>query len=169
MKRFLGVALVAMCCVLVALPIHAATIDVGQAVSGSMVDLVNGAVAAGITALVAWVAMIVKTKFNIEIEAKHREALTAFAQRQAASLVAKGAVKVQGIKIEVSSDAVAVAANTALNAIPDALKFFGLTPEALQKRIVDMLPQQPAVAQAQAVALDEANPATSSGAPAPAV
>lgn len=145
---------------------EAATIDIGQAFTGSVVDAVNGAIAALITALVGWVAMTVKAKFNIDIEAKHREALTAFLNRQASSLVAKGAVQVQGLKINVSSDAVAVAANTALAAIPDALKFFGLTPEALEKRIIDLLPQQPAVAKAQAIALDVANPATPSGAPA---
>lgn len=143
----------------------AATIDVGQAFTGGLVDAVNGVIAGLITALVGWVMVTIRNKFNIEIEAKHREALTAFLQRQASSLVARGAVKVQGLKVEVASDAVAVAANTALHAIPDALKFFGLTPDALQKRIVDMLPQQPAVAQAQAVALDEANPETSSGNP----
>jgi len=163
MKRFLGVAVaMPMLYVAAAFPVHAATIDVGQAFTGGMVDAVNGVIAGLITALVGWVLVTIKNKFNIEIEAKHREALTAFLQRQASSLVARGAVKVQGLKVEVSNDAVAVAANTALHAIPDALKFFGLTPEALQKRIVDMLPQQPAIAQAQAVALDVANPATPS-------
>jgi uncharacterized protein (TIGR02594 family) len=142
----------------------AATIDVGQALTGGLVEGINGAIAALITAAVGYVTVIFRNKFNIEIEAKHREALTAFLQRQASGLVAKGAVKVQGLKIEVASDAVAVAANTALHAAPDALKFFGLTPEALQKRIIDLLPQQLAVAQAQAqaVALDVANPATPS-------
>jgi len=143
-------------------PAQAATIDVGQAVTGSLVDVINGAVMAMITAGVGWLGVILKNKFNIDIEAKHREALTAFLNRQASSLVAKGAVKVQGLKVEVGSDALAVAANTALHAIPDALKFFGLTPEALQKRILDLLPQQPAVAQAQAIALDVHNPATPS-------
>ncbi|MBR1170548.1 hypothetical protein [Bradyrhizobium liaoningense] len=149
-------------------PAQAAAIDVGQAFTGGLVDAINGAISAGITALVGWVAWTVKTKFNVEIEAKHRDALTAFLNRQASSLVAKGAVKVQGLKIEVGSDALAVAANTALHAIPDALKFFGLTPEVIQKRILDLLPQQPAVAQAQAIALDVANPATPSGSLAPA-
>ena len=168
MNRFIGVAAAMPAIYLAsALAAHGASIDVGQAVTGGLVEIVNGTIAAGITALVGWVLMTVKAKFNIEIEAKHREALTAFLQRQASSLVARGAVKVQGIKIEVASDAVAVAANTALHAIPDALKYFGLTPEALQKRIVDMLPQQPAIAQAQAVALDVHNPLTPST-PAPA-
>jgi hypothetical protein len=167
MKRFIAVAFAAP--VLFFAYVNAAaaaTIDVGQACTGGLVEAINGASAACIAALVGWVLMIVKNKFHIDIEAKHREALTAFLQRQASSLVAKGAVKVQGLKIEVANDAVAVAANTALHAIPDALKFFGLTPEALQKRIIDLLPQQPAIAQAQAVALDVANPATPSSAPA---
>lgn len=164
MNRFLSVALAVpfLLLVLFTATAPAATIDIGQAVTGSMVDIINGAVAAGITALVAWVAMVIKNKFNIDIEAKHREALTAFLNRQASSLVAKGAVKVQGLKVEVGSDALAVAANAALHSVPDALKFFGLTPESIQKQILDLLPQQPAVAQAQAIALDTANPATAS-------
>lgn len=148
---------------------YAASIDVGQAFTGGFVEAVNGAIAGLIAALVGWVLMKVKDKLHIDIEAKHRDALTQFLQRQASSLVSKGAVKVQGLKVEVSNDAVAVAANTALGAIPDALKFFGLTPAALERRIIDLLPQQPAVAQAQAVALDVANPATPSAAPAVAV
>ncbi|MDA9511155.1 hypothetical protein XI09_42195 [Bradyrhizobium sp. CCBAU 11386] len=163
MKRILCAA-VAVPVFLIGLTVAApaATIDIGQAFTGGLVDVVNGAVAAGTTALVGWVCITIKNKFNIDIEAKHREALTAFLNRQASSLVAKGAVKVQGLKVEVGSDALAVAANTALHAIPDALKFFGLTPEVLQKRILDLLPQQPAVSQAQAIALDVANPATPS-------
>jgi hypothetical protein len=39
---------------------------------------------------------------------------------------------------------------------------FGLTPDTIEHMIVDMLPKQPSVAQAQAVAMDVANPATPS-------
>lgn len=144
----------------------AATIDIGDAFSGGILDALLGAISAVIAALVAWVAMVIKNKFNVDIEKAHRDALTAFLQRQASSLVADGAVKLQGLKIEVSNAALAGVANTAIHAIPDAMKFFGLTPEALQKRIVDLLPQQPAVAKAQAVALDTLNPATASTGPA---
>ena len=140
----------------------AATIDIGDAFSGGLLDALLGAISAIIASLVAWVAMVVKNKFNIDIEKAHRDALTQFLQRQASSLVADGAVRLQGLKIEVSNAALAGVANTAIHAIPDAMKFFGLTPEALQKRIIDLLPQQPAVAQAQAVALDTMNPVTAS-------
>jgi hypothetical protein len=142
----------------------AASIDIGQALTGS---LINGVVTALIAALVGWVAIVIKNKFNIDIEARHREAITAFAQRQASSLIAMGAVKLDGVKVEVHSQALADAANRALSAIPDALAFFGITPASIQQRIIDMLPKEPAVAQAQAVAIDAANPATpSSAAPA---
>lgn len=146
-----------------AVPAFAATIEIGQALTGGLQDIVNAVVTAAIAALVGWVLVIVKNKFNIDIEAKHREALTAFAQRQASGLVAKGAVKLDGLKVEVKSEALATVGNTALKAIPDALKFFNITQADLERRIVDLIPQQPAVAQAAAVAIDTANPATPGG------
>lgn len=161
MNRILGVAVAALA-VLFANAALAAEINIGQALNGSLQEIVNAAITGLIAALVGWVAIVVKNKFNIDIEAQHREALTAFLQRQASSLVAMGAVKLNGVKIEVKNEAVAAAANTALAAIPDALKFFGLTPEKLQKMIIDLLPKEPAVAQAAAVAIDTANPATAS-------
>ena len=138
----------------------AATIDIGQALNGSLQEIVNGAVTAVIAALVGWVIIVLKNKFGLDIEAAHRDALTAFLQRQASALVAQGAVKLSGVQIQVQNEALAAAANTALKAIPDALKFVGLTPEKIQGMIVDLLPKQPAVAQAAAVAIDTANPAT---------
>jgi hypothetical protein len=147
-------------------PAFAASIDIGQALSGGLQDFINAAATAAIAALVGWVLVVVKNKFNIDIEAKHREALTAFVQRQASTLIAAGAVKLKGTTIQVDNELVAEAANAALSAIPDALKFFGLTPASLEERIIGMLPKEPAVAQAQAVAIDVANPATPGSAPA---
>lgn len=138
----------------------AAEINIGQALNGSLQEIINAAVTAAIAAIVGWVAIVVKNKFNIDIEAKHREALTAFLQRQASGLVAAGAVKLDGVKVEVKNEALAAAANAALAAIPGALAFFGLTPAKIETMIVQMVPKQPAVAQAQAVAIDVANPAT---------
>lgn len=143
----------------------AATIDIGQALGGSLQEIVNGAISAALAALVGWVLYIVKNKFNVDIEARHRDALTAFLQRQASGLVAAGAVKVQGLKLEVENAQLAAAANSALAAIPTALAFFGLTSEKIQVMIIDLLPKQPAIAAAQAVAIDVANPSTPSQAP----
>jgi hypothetical protein len=153
MKSLRIFAVCALACIAVS-PAYADAISIGQAFSSGLQPYVDAAV-----------LMVVKTKFNVDIDAQHRAALTTFLQRQASSLVAAGAVKLNGVKIEVSNPAVASAANAALNAIPDALKHFGLTPAALQSRIIDMLPKEPAVAAAQATALDVANPATPSQPP----
>lgn len=160
---FFSVRLAALALVLVTPTFaFAAEINIGQALNGSLQEIINAAVTAAIAALVGWVLVIVKSKFNIDIEAKNREALTAFLQRQASSLVAMGAVKLEGVKIEVQNEALAAAANTALSAIPGALAFFGLTPAKIQQMIIDLIPKEPAVAQAAAVAIDVANPATPS-------
>lgn len=141
----------------------AASIELGQALAGGLAEAVTAIVSAGIAALAGWLFAIVRRKWHIDIAAGHRDALVTFLQRQASSLIAQGAVKVSGVKVEVSNQALADAANLALRSIPDAMKFFNLTPADLASRIVDMLPKEPAVAQAQAVALDVANPATPSG------
>jgi len=161
MKRFFGVAIAATA-LLYANSALAASIDIGQALNGSMQEIINAAITGLIAAMVGWVAVIFRNKFNIDIEARHREALTAFLQRQASGLVAAGAVKLEGVKIEVKSDALASAANAGLAAIPGALAFFGLTPAKIQAMIVDLIPKEPAVAAAAAVAIDAANPATPS-------
>jgi hypothetical protein len=70
----------------------AASIDIGQTINGSLQEIIIGVVTALVAGLVGWVAVVVKNKFNIDIEAKHREAITAFVQRQASSLIAMGAV-----------------------------------------------------------------------------
>jgi hypothetical protein len=141
-------------------PAFAATIDVGQILAGSLQEVINGVISALIVVAIGWLGYVVQSRFGIEIEAKHREALQAFVQRQAASLVADGAVKLQGVKVEVRSDALAAAANAAIQFVPDALAKFGLTQDRVRDMIVDALPKVPSVAQAQGVAIDVANPAT---------
>ena len=137
--------------VLLAAPVFAATIELGSAL-GSMEPYVNTAVSIGVTVLVGFLLFILKSKFNIEIDAGHRDTLMTFAQNQAAALVAKGAVKVKGAKIEVDNETLANVANAALSKAPDALAHFGLTPEKMQERIVAELSKQPAVAAALAEA-----------------
>lgn len=152
--------------VLLAPAARAATIDFGPIVANGLADFVSAVVAGLAAVAVGWVLYVIKAKFNIDIEATNRDALKAFVERQARSLVADGMTKVSGVKIDVQSAALATAANTALTAVPDALKYFGLTPDKIEAMIVDALPQVPSVAQAQAVALDVANPATPSTGPA---
>lgn len=139
----------------VSLPAFAATIEIGAALGG-LQDYVNAIVTIAITALVGWVLYLVKSKLNISIDDSMRDALQTWLQRQASSLVADGAVKVRGLKIDVSNQAVADVANLALKEIPDAAAHFGLTPDKLAEMIKDKIPHVPAVA---AVAAQTATPA----------
>lgn len=126
-------------------PAFAATIELGAAF-GSFEPTVNAIVSGLVVAAVGWVLWILKNKLSISIDDSMRDALQTFLQRQASSLVAKGAVTVQGLKIDVKNDALAIAANTALSAIPGALNHFGLTPDKLGQMIVDKIPHVPSVA-----------------------
>lgn len=130
------------------------TIEGGKAF-GWLQPYVETAVSAAILFGLGWLGFILKSKWGIEIDAQQRDALHAFLARQAASLVADGFVKVNGLKIDVHSPALATAANTAAAAIPAALAHFGLTPEKLQAMIVDKIPTVPVVA---AVAAAQAAP-----------
>lgn len=150
---------------LVPVAASADTINIGQAFSTSLQPYVD-AIVSGLLALgVGFVLYAAQKYLGIKADEGLRQGLTQFLQRQASSLVADGMVKLSGVKIEVSSPALAAAANTALTAVPDAMNKFGLTPEKVQGMIIDMLPKEPSVAAAQAVAIDVANPATPSAAP----
>lgn len=162
MTRVLKICVTATLVVAMLSPARAADVVVGAAIADMLRDIVAPVVSAAVMALVGWVAMILKNKFNVDIEAQYRDALTAFLQRQASSLIADGAVRLEGVKINVQNDALAAAANAAFTAIPQVMKFFNLTPDRIASMIVDMLPKQPAVAQAAAVAIDTANPSTAS-------
>ena len=138
------------------------TVELGATLTGQIRDIMVTVIAGVSTAFLAWVSYWLKAKFGIDIESKHREALQSFINRQASALLAMGAVKLEGVKLDVKSEAVASLARMAFTAIPDAMKYFGLSPDVIGQMIVDLIPKQPAIAQAQAVALDAKNPETPS-------
>lgn len=140
--RFLAAFAVLMLTADVAL---AQSISVGPAL-GWLQPYVDAVMNGLIVVVFAWVGYYLKTKFNIDIDAGNRDALRAFVQRQAGSLVADGFVKVNGLEIKVPNAAVAIAANTALTHIPDAMAYFNLTPDRVQQMIVDAIPSVPSVA-----------------------
>ncbi len=148
-------------------------INVGQAFNEAAGPYVDAIVQAVLAALIGWAALRFQQATGIKIDGEHRAALTTFLQNQAGSLIADGKVKVAGLKVQVNDEALANAANSALSRIPDAMKAFGLTPETIEKKIVDAIPQTAAGAQivAQAHEADAAPAAppvvTAPRAPAP--
>lgn len=139
---------------------------------GWLEPYVDAAANALILALVGYMATALKTKWNIDLDQGHRNALTTFLQNRAASLISDGAVKMQGKSVHVDNAMLARAASQASLAIPGVLKRFGLTPDVVAAKIVDAIPQTTAgaaiIADAHKDSPDPPVPVTDRAPPAPA-
>ena len=135
MKRFVVAALL----LLVATPALAQT---GVNVS-SLYELLSTFLMplAGVigAAIAGWLANLLRVKFNLDIEQRHREALQTAITNAVGLAISKGATLTAGKTIDVGNPAVAAALNYALAAVPDAIKYFGLTPEAVANKIAAKL------------------------------
>lgn len=114
------------------------TVDLGaayQAAAAFFLPIISvlGAAIAG------WLANLIRVKFNLDIEAKHREAIQTALTNAAGYALAKGATLVEGKQLDVHSPAVAAAINYALAAAPDAIKYFGITPENIAEKLAAKL------------------------------
>ena len=137
--------------IVVAQPESTAVINVG-AIFGAAAPYINAVANDLIYAGMAWLFWLLKTKLNVNIDSEHRASLTAAAQRQASSLIADGAVTMQGKTVTVDNNALAEAVSALIAAAPGAIDRFGITPEKVADRIKDMIPQVPAGAQIVAAA-----------------
>lgn len=122
-------------------------INIGQAFGSVMQPYVDAAINALILAFVSWLGVVLKQKFDINIDQAHQAAWARAAQNQAGSLIADGFVKMDGLKVNVNNQALATAARDAIASIPDAAAHLGLTPDYVAARITDMIPQIAAGAQ----------------------
>lgn len=139
-------------------------IDIGQAFSDAVAPyinaLVNGLLATGIS----WVVWKINQKTGVQIDQGHSDALTHALQSEASSLIADGAVTMNGLKVDVGNAALADAVNGVIKRAPAALDHFGLTPDVVAERIIDAIPQTAAGSQIvaaahAAAAVDPAKPA----------
>jgi len=104
-------------------------------------------------ALVAWVAKTVKDKFGLDIEKNHRDALQVAIKNAAGLALNKAEAAVNGATITVGNPLLAAGAKYVIEAVPDAIKFFGLTPEKVAEKIeaqIGLLTAAPAAAAAAA-------------------
>lgn len=122
-------------------------LDIGQAFSASVAPFINAAVQGVLAAGLGWLAYWLKKRFDITITDGQRDTVQTWLTNQASSLIADGAVKIENGKVVVNKDALEAHAHQYATQIPDAAKFFGLTPEALAAKIIDKIPQVPAGAQ----------------------
>ncbi len=91
--------------------------------------------------IVAAFGVIGRSKYTQWLDQSSRDALETFLKNRASSLIADGAVRIQGKAVHVDSNLLYRAATEASSAIPDALKRFKLTPEVVAQKIVDAIPQ----------------------------
>jgi hypothetical protein len=124
----------------VALAQSATAVDVGGIYGGFrpyIVDIVGSLITLG----VGWLLVLLKSKFNLDIDASHRDALQTALTNGAGLALNKLGNSLQGKSIEVGNPAVASAVNLVLKSAPDALAHFGITPESVAQKIVAKLPQ----------------------------
>ena len=141
-------------------------LSLGQAF-GWLEPYVDSGVAALILAVLGKLGLDKNAANGRVTDADHRDTLEQFLINQASSLVADGFVRLNGLKVDVHSPALAAAAGTAFQWIPDAVKNFGLTPETLEAKIVDKIAHLPSVSAAQAQVM--AQQAAPQAAPQPAL
>ena len=144
------IALAALAVTLLLDPAFAQATIEGQKAFGWLQPYVETIVSSAILFVLGWLSYVLKNKWGIEIDTQNRDALHKFLERQAGSLVADGFVKVNGLKFDVGSAALATAANTAGTAIPGVLQHFNITPGTIGEMIKDKIPSVPAAAQVAA-------------------
>jgi hypothetical protein len=93
------------------------------------------------TAIVGWLAELLRRKFNLDIDAAHREALQTALTNGAGLLIGKAGSAAAGRKFDLKSAALAEAVNYVVQAVPDAIRHFGITPEAVAEKLQAKLPQ----------------------------
>ncbi len=93
------------------------------------------------TAIVGWLAELLRRKFNLDIDAAHREALQTALTNGAGLLLGKIGAAAAGRTLDFKSAALAEAVNYVLQAVPDAIRYFGITPEAVAEKLQAKLPQ----------------------------
>ncbi len=141
MKRFFSRGLVAAFFVVVAAPVFAQ----GEVAVEGIYDVVQpyllAIVSVVATAIVGWLAELLRRKFSLEIDAAHRDALQTALTNGAGLLVGKIGHALADRKIDLKSVALAEAVNYVVQAVPDAVRHFGMTPEAIAEKIQAKLPQ----------------------------
>jgi predicted regulator of Ras-like GTPase activity (Roadblock/LC7/MglB family) len=121
-------------------PAHAAPVSL-QPLADLLTAFVNPLLQTAAALLVGYLALLAKTKFNLSIEKDHRDALQTALTNAASLVVQKVGQLPFGQTIEISNPAVAEAVNYVIRAVPDAIKAFGLTPDALAEKIAAKIPQ----------------------------
>ncbi|PLW76791.1 hypothetical protein [Cohaesibacter celericrescens] len=117
--------------VALAIPANAATIDLSplSTLAGDVVQGLAEIIAAILVGTLAWAG---KKLFGLQLDAKQRESLHGAIERGIGSGLEVMVKKVDGkTSFDVDSEVVALVANYVVKMSPDAVRYFGLTPDKL--------------------------------------
>lgn len=114
-----------------------------QVVVGDLIapwlEMLMGAFAILITAIIGWIAAQIKAKTGIDIEARHREALQVALTNGAGLILNSLGRRAKDITFDVKHPAIASGVKYVMEAVPDAVDNFGLRPEQLAEKLVAKL------------------------------
>lgn len=140
MRRFvfsLAVLAAVTLCTLVAAPLAAfaqdapsTSIDVGTFIL-EVAPYATEAASLIVIAAIGWVTVFLKRKLGIDIEARHREALHSAIMTGLGVAASRHGGSMRSIKVDVDSAFLAETANYVLQSVPDAVRYFGVTPERI--------------------------------------
>lgn len=141
MKRAFSRGLAAAFFVLISAPAFAQTEVAVEGIYNVFQPYLLAVVSVTATAIVGWLAELLRRKFNLDIDAAHREALQTALTNGAGLLIGKAGSAAAGRKFDLKSAALAEAVNYVVQAVPDAIRHFGITPEAVAEKLQAKLPQ----------------------------
>lgn len=95
-----------------------------------VVALVGAVVAAG----VAWITRLLHSWTGIQIEARHRDALQSALMNGARSAIA--GYTPNGVRIDLKHPVVSEGVRFVLSSVPDAVKYFGLSPADIERHLL---------------------------------
>ena len=116
------------------------TVDVGS-IFGAWKPYIVEVLQIVVAAIVALLAELARRKFNLSIEAEHREVLQQALTNGAGLVLNQLGNSLEGKTVDLHSAAVAKAVDYVARSAPDAMKKFGLAPEDLREKIVAKVPQ----------------------------
>lgn len=133
LRTLLPAALIAL--VLATAPALAATVIDGESIFGAWRPYIVEIVGILVAAVVGWIVKLIRDKIGLDIEARHREALQTALNNAAGLIIGKGENLAGKLKITVQNDAIAEAVSYVLKGAPDALAYFGVTPDRVRQMI----------------------------------
>lgn len=92
-----------------------------------------------IAAVVGWLATTIKAKLGVDIEARHREALQAALTNAAGLVINRAGGAVRALNLPESNPLLVEGVKYVVDSAPDALKHFGITPEAAGAILIEKL------------------------------